>query len=156
MSKTTFTVKRKDLKIVMERTFKASPARVFETITDPKSIPNWWGPKRFETIVDKLDVREGGTWRYINRDAEGKEYAFHGVFREVDPPRRLSYTFNYEGIPGDHETVETAKFAKVGNKTKMTATVQYKSLEDLDGTVNTDMESGAIETWERLAELVEA
>ena len=156
MSKTTFTVKRKDLKIVMERTFRAPPERVFKTITDRESIPNWWGPKRFETIIDKLDVRKGGTWRYINRDAEGKEYAFHGVFKEVDSPRRLSYTFNYEGISGNHETVETAKFEKVGVKTKMTATVQYKSLEDLDGTVNTDMEEGAIETWERLAELVEA
>jgi uncharacterized protein YndB with AHSA1/START domain len=155
MSKTKFTVKREELRVVVERTFSAPRAFLFKMVTSPKSIPNWWGPRRFETIVDKMNVREGGAWRFLNRDADGHEYAFHGIYISVDPPNHLSYTSNFEGISGDHETVESATFEDDCHKTKMIATIQYKNLEDLDGMVSTGMESGTVETWERLAELVE-
>src|SRR3990172_7643882 len=119
MLKTTFAIKRDELKVVMERTFDAPREAVFKAFTDPHAIPQWWGPKRLTTTVDRMDVRPGGVWRFVQRDAEGNEYAFHGVYKEIDAPRLLSSTFNFEGIPGDHELLQTVTFEDLGGKTKV-------------------------------------
>jgi uncharacterized protein YndB with AHSA1/START domain len=156
MSETTFTVNRSKLRVVMECTFHAPPARVFRAVTDPQSIPHWWGPRGVETTVDRMDVREGGEWRYIVRDAEGNQYVFHGIYREVNRPTQVSYTFNVEGVSNEHETVETTAFEGVRDKTRMTTTVEYRDLDDLNGVVSSGMEERVKEGWERLAELVES
>lgn len=155
MSKSVFTIKRDELKVVMERTFDARREAVFRAFTDPQAIPKWWGPRNHTTTVDKMDLRVGGSWRFVSRDAAGNEYAFHGVNKELDPPKRFSSTFNFEGLPGNHELVQTATFEDLGGKTKVTSTATYATIEDLDGMVASGMESGATESWERLAELVE-
>lgn len=64
MSKTTFAVKRDELKVVMERTFDAPREAVFKAYTDPEAIPKWWGLRSQTTTVDRMDVRVGGAWRY--------------------------------------------------------------------------------------------
>ena len=156
MPKTTFKVIRSELKVIMSRTFHASPERVFEVVADPKSVPHWWGPRGFEIVVDKMDVRKGGIWRYIVLDLERNQHAFNGVYREVRAPNRLSYTFKVEGLPDDLESVETSTFEGVGEETKMTTTVEYKSLDNLDQVVSSGMEERIKESWDRLAELVES
>ncbi len=67
-----------DLEIVMTRVFDAPRDLVFKAYTDPEAIPQWWGQRTSTTTVDKMDVRPGGVWRYIQRDADGNEYAFNG------------------------------------------------------------------------------
>jgi uncharacterized protein YndB with AHSA1/START domain len=156
MSEVAFTVDRKKLRVVMECTFRAPPSRVFKAVTDPQSIPHWWGPREVATSVDKMDVRKGGVWRYVVRDGEGNQYVFHGVYREVNVPRKVSYTFNLEGMSSEHETVETASFEGVQDNTRMTTTVEYRTLDDLDGVVSSGMEERVKEGWERLAMLVES
>jgi len=157
MPKTTFTVKKQELSVVMDRIFNATPEQIFKVISDPKLIPNWWGPKRFTTIVDKMDFRVGGQWRYIHKGQDGQEFSFHGVYKEIIPNQKVSDTFNYEGVPGDHEIVETMilEALESGSKTKMTTMSVFKNIQDLEGMVGSGMESGAVEAWERLAELVE-
>jgi uncharacterized protein YndB with AHSA1/START domain len=155
MSQATFTIKRDELKVVIERTFDAPIELVFKTLIDPHAIPKWWGKRSQTTTVDKMDVRHGGVWRYVTRDQEGNEYGFHGVYREIDPPQRISQTFNFEGIPGEHELVETLTLEDLGGKTKVTNTTLYPNIEDLDGMVASGMESGALETWDRLSEVLE-
>ena len=142
-----------DREIVMERTFDAPRARVFDVYTDPKLIPLWWGPRRYTTTVDKMDVRPGGVWRYISRGADGTEFAFHGTYREIKRPERLVSTFEFEGMPG-HVVVDTATFEERGGKTKVTVTSRFESVEDRDGMLKSGMEDGAAETWDRLAELL--
>jgi len=155
LAKTTFTTKREELKVIIERVFDAPRELVWKAFNDPDSIPHWWGPKSVTTTVEKMDVRPGGAWRYVQRDPDGSEYAFNGVYREIDPPNLISRTFTFEGMPG-HELIETATFEDFEEgKTKVTATVVYADVEDLDGMVNSGMETGATESWERLAELVE-
>ncbi|WP_408006886.1 SRPBCC domain-containing protein [Pseudalkalibacillus sp. A8] len=56
--------------------FKAPRELVFNTYTDPTTVPDWWGPKRYTTIVKKMDMKKGGIWRFVHRDVEGNEYAF--------------------------------------------------------------------------------
>lgn len=155
MSKIIFTIKRDELKVIMERVFDAPRVVVWKTITDPVLIPRWWGPAKYPTTVDKMELKVGGTWRFISKDADGNEFAFNGVYKEIDPPKRLSQTFNFEPIGPGHESTETSILEETADgKTKMTVTSIYKSIEDLDGTVESGMEAGARETWERLAELV--
>jgi uncharacterized protein YndB with AHSA1/START domain len=155
MPKTTFTVKKDKLAVVLERVFDAPRDLIWKVISDPQMVPKWWGPAQFETVVDKMDFRVGGEWRFIHK-ADGQEYAFHGVYKEIVPNERVSDTFNFEPIGPGHELVETMVLEDIGNnQTKMATTSVYNNIEDLEGMVNSGMEGGATETWERLAKLVE-
>lgn len=147
-----FEIKRDELKVVMERTFDAPRQAVFEAYIDSHAIPRWWGLRAHTTTVLKNDVRAGGMWRFVSRDAGGNEYGFHGVYKKIDPPTLLSTTFNFEGIPGDHELIQTATFESLDRKTKVTGTAAYANVEDLDGMVASGMESGWRESWDRLAD----
>jgi uncharacterized protein YndB with AHSA1/START domain len=143
-----------DCEIVMSRTFNAPRALLFKLYTDPKHIAQFFGPRKYENIVDRMEVRVGGTWRFVQRDGEGKEFAFSGVYKEIDSPKRLVYTFEFEGMPG-HVILETLTFDEINGKTILTANALFQNKEDLDGMLNSGMESGAEETWDRLAELLE-
>jgi len=143
-----------DREIVGSRIMDAPPELVFKAYTDPELIPRWWGPRRYATTVNKMDLRPGGVWRFVHRAADGGEYAFNGVYREIVPPKRLVYTFNYEGAPG-HEAVETVTFEEAeGGKTRMTDHLLFETREERDGMLNSGMEEGAAETIDRLAELL--
>ena len=151
---TRLTVEPGEQEITITRVFDAPRERVFEANTDPDRIPEWWGPRRYTTVVDEMDARPGGTWRFINRDSEGNEYAFHGVYHDVVAPERIVQTFEFEGAPG-HVSLETARFEDVDGKTRLTVQDVFQSVADRDAMVESGMEEGARETWERLAELVE-
>lgn len=140
--------------IVITRTFAASRDLVFRAYTDPDLIARWWGPKRFTIAVDKLDARPGGLWRFINRDAEGNEYAFHGVYHDVSAPERIVGTFEFEGTPG-HVSLETLTLEEIGGRTKATSRSAFQTVEDRDGMLKADMEEGVDETMDRLAGLLE-
>jgi uncharacterized protein YndB with AHSA1/START domain len=147
--------RRGDREIVYTREFDAPRELVFKVLTDPKLIPNWWGPRQYTTIVDKMDVRPGGAWRFLNRTAEGEEFAFRGVFREIVPPSRLVQTFEWEGMPG-HISVQTMVLEARGDKTFVTATSVFDTKEDRDGMWESGAQTGGRETWERLAEVIES
>jgi uncharacterized protein YndB with AHSA1/START domain len=143
-----------DREIVLTRTFDAPRALVFKTMTDPALIPKWWGPHGSTTIVDKMDMRPGGEWRFVHKAANG-DTAFRGVYREIVPPERLVYTFEWEGLPG-HVSTETVTFVEEGGKTTVINRALFDSVEDRDGMLRSGMEKGAAETMDRLAELLRA
>jgi uncharacterized protein YndB with AHSA1/START domain len=155
MTDTTFTFKRDDLIVVIERIFDAPREVVWRTITDPQLIPQWWGPEKYPTRVEKMDVRVGGSWRFISEDEQGSEMPFSGSYLVVEPPVRLTQTFNFEPIGPGHESTETSILEELpGGRTRMTVTAVYGSLEDYDGMIASGMEGGARETWQRLADLL--
>jgi uncharacterized protein YndB with AHSA1/START domain len=127
---------------------------VFRAYTDPKLFAQWWGPARYTNVIEKFDARSGGEWRVIQRGANGSEYGFHGVNHAVEAPDRICQTFEYEGVPG-HVALQTATFEALGNKTRLVAQVVFQSVMDRDGMVASGMQSGADESMERLAELLE-
>ena len=143
-----------DRKIEVTRVFDAPRDLVWKAYTDPEAIPQWWGPRRHTTTVDKMDVRPGGAWRYVSRDADGNEYGFHGEYREVVPPERIVCTFEFEGMPG-HASVETLTLVEHDGKTTVTNTSVFDSVEDRDGMLQSGMEEGARESYDRLAEYLE-
>ena len=142
-----------DLEIAMTRVFDASRELVFKAYTDPEMVAQWWGQRASTTIVDKLDLRPGGTWRFIQREEGGIEYAFNGEYREVSPPERLVSTFEFEMMPG-HVIVDTATFEELDGRTKVTVTSLFANIEDRDGMLSSGMEGGANESWDQLAELL--
>src|SRR5439155_222332 len=118
-------------------------ALVFKTMTDPALIPKWWGPHGYTTIVDKMELRPGGEWRFVHRAPNGRETAFHGVYREIAPPERLVYTFDWEGMPG-HVSTETIRFEERDGKTAMINTARYASVQDLYGVLNSAPPQGGL------------
>ena len=139
---------------IITHTFDAPPALVFKAMTDPTLIPQWWGPRNLTTTIDKLELRKGGIWRFVQRDAEGNTYAFNGVYHTIEVPERLVYTFEFEGMPG-HVLLETAVFEEVDGKTKLTEQAVFQSVQDRDGMIQSGMESGAAEGNDRLTELLQ-
>ena len=139
--------------LTITRIFDAPRELVFDTWSRPDLIPRWWGPRRYTTTVEEMDVRPGGHWRYLQHDADGNEYAFHGEYREVRAPERVVYTFEYEGMPG-HVILETATWEEHDGKTKLTVTSLFNTMQDRDAMFETDMQEGASETQDRFAELL--
>jgi uncharacterized protein YndB with AHSA1/START domain len=154
MTNTNFIVVPGKQEVVITRTFDAPREVVFEACTDPKMIPQWWGPRVLTTAIERLDPTPGGLWRFIQRDPDGNEYAFHGVYHEVARPERLVFTFEFEGMPG-HVMLETVTFEEQGGGTLLTDQSIYQSVGDRDGMVASGMETGSTESMERLAELLE-
>jgi uncharacterized protein YndB with AHSA1/START domain len=142
-----------DLEIAMSRTFDAPRALVFRAFTDPALIPNWWGQRDSTTIVDKLDLRPGGQWRFVSHTPDGTEYVFHGEFREISPPERFTWTFEFEGMPG-HVLVETMTFTEADGKTTYNSISVFDSIEERDGMLSTGMAEGAAESCDRMAEFL--
>ncbi len=142
--------------MLITREFGAPRELVFKAFTDPTLVPQWWGPRYLSTVVDKMDVRPGGQWRFINRDADGNEYGFHGVYHEILAPERVIQTFEFEGLPETgHVTLETMRLeALPGGRTRLSVQSIFQSVADRDGMLQTDMESGANDTYARLEELL--
>ncbi len=154
MTTTAFHVDRDKLEARMSRVFDAPADRLQQAYTDPRLIPLWWGPRQYSTRVDHMDVRIGGSWRYVQHDKDGKEFAFRGEYEEI-LPNRLTSTFEWEAMAG-HIVTDTTLFDPLPDgKTRLTTISRFASLEDLDGMVGGGMEAGASESWDRLAELVE-
>jgi uncharacterized protein YndB with AHSA1/START domain len=141
--------------LTFERTFDAPRDKVWQAFTDPEAIPRWWGKHGTTTIVEEMDVRPGGKWRYVNRASDREEVAFYGEYLEVDPPKGFKWTFMFdvEGV-GPMGGPETFIFEEVDGKTKITSTGHMGSVEVLEGALSTGMVAGALETWDRLAALL--
>lgn len=142
--------------ILITREFDAPRELVFKACTDPTLVPQWWGPRNLSTEVDTMDVRPGGKWRFINRDVEGIEYAFHGVYHEILAPERIIQTFEFEGLPETgHVTLETMKLEVLpGGRTRLSVQSVFQSVADRDGMLQSGMEEGLDDTYNRLAELL--
>lgn len=140
-----------DREIVMTRVFNAPRELVFEAHTKCEHLEKWWGQRDSPMSVCELDFRPGGKWRFVQKSPTGEEWGFRGEFREIERPERIVWTFEFEGMPG-HISVDTVTFVEENGRTTLTATSMFDSKEDRDGMLQSGMEAGANETWDRLAE----
>jgi len=151
MSKTNFEVDREDLEVRITRVFDAPPERLWQAHTQPDEIVEWWA----DTTIDKFELKVGGAWRFVSTDEDGKEHAFRGEFKELEEPKKIVRTFEYEPYAG-HGLVESVVFESMPDgKTKQVTVSKYASLDDLNGMVGMGMERGATIGLDRLAKLVE-
>jgi len=155
-SKTQIKIEPGKQELFLTREVDAPRELVFKCSTDPKLFAQWVGPRGLTTTIEAFEPRPGGRYRYIQKDREGNEYAFHGVYHEVTPPERIIYTFEFEGLPEKgHVILETNKFDTLpGNRTRLSAQSVFLSVEDRDGMVGSGMEEGVNDSYERLDELL--
>jgi len=138
------------------REFDAPRELVFKAHTDPKLYAQWLGPRGYEMILETFEPRSGGRYRYIHKDQNGNEFAFHGVFHEFSE-ELLIQTFEFEGLPEPgHVTLDTMRLEELpGDRTRVTIQSLFQSVSDRDGMVQSGMEQGMNEGYERLDELLE-
>jgi uncharacterized protein YndB with AHSA1/START domain len=143
-----------DKEMTFTRTFNAPRDLVFEAHSSCEHMSNWWGPRKYEVTSCQIDFRPGGAWRIVHRGPDGEEFGFHGEFREIVRPERITWTFEFEGMPG-HVSVDTITFDERDGVTTITGRSLFDSKEDRDGMLESGMEAGMAETYERLDEYLE-
>ncbi len=135
------------------RQFDAPPEAVFQAHVDPALVVQWLGPRDLEMRVDIWDCRTGGSYRYVH-SRDGEEYGFNGCFHEVRPSSLIVQTFTFEGMPDGVALEKLALTELPGGRTLLTATSLVDSFEDRDAFVASGMETGVVEGYERLDELL--
>lgn len=149
-----FVVEKDKLQVKVMRVFNAPRAKVWRVVNDPKLIPEWWGPARYETRVDQMDVRVGGKWRFVHTGADG-EFAFNGEYKEIEEPEKVVMTFEFEPWHG-HISTQTMTLTELdGGRTRMDVVVQFATLPDLEGMVGSGMKEGQFESYDRLDKVLE-
>jgi len=139
--------------IDIERTLDAPRALVFRAYTEPELLKQWLGPSKYEMIVERWEVRDGGRYRYIHRAADGTEFAFHGVFHGEPTPEGMTQTFEFELWPG-HVALDSVRFEEIDGRTIVRMHSTYQSVEARDGMAEGGMATGVAEGFRRLDELL--
>lgn len=152
MRATEFVIEPGRQDVVMRRVFDAPREAVFEVVTDPALIPRWYGPPSITVEVERMEVRPGGRWRYVNRDAHGNEVPFSGVYHDVVAPERIVRTFEWEG-PGE-VSLETYTLEDLGGRTRYVAQSVFRSLTARDAMIRGGAEAGGTQSMDRLADLL--
>jgi len=143
-----------DEEIRLTRLFDAPRQLVFEAMTKPEHVKQWWGRlgDGYSVPVCEIDFRVGGAWRFVNRHPKG-EAAFHGEYREIAPPGRVVFTEIFEMFP-DSVSVVTAELSEEDGKTRLIATVRYPSVQVRDMVMASGMARGAGISYDRLEDVV--
>ncbi len=155
-NKTIITAEPNQQELFITREFDAPRELVFRAHTDPDLYAQWLGPRGLTTTFEVFEPVSGGRWRFTQKDQEGNEYAFHGVNHEVKAPERIIGTFEYEGLPeSGHVILETAVFEELPDgRTRIKSQSVFQSVADRDGMIQSGMEHGVNEGYERLDEIL--
>jgi uncharacterized protein YndB with AHSA1/START domain len=142
-----------DREITMVRVFDAPRALVFDAFTKCELLRRWFGPRGFTLTVCEGDFAVGGGWRFVVRGPDGNDMGMRGKIREMTRPERLVHVETFDDYPG--EALVTTTFVESRGKTTVTINLLYDSKEIRDAVVQSGMEHGAAESYDRLAELLE-
>jgi uncharacterized protein YndB with AHSA1/START domain len=145
-----------DEQILITREFDAPKHLVYKAWTTPELVKRWWHANRGEVTHAEIDLRVGGSWRYVSVTDDGFEVAFHGEYREIVPNERLVSTEVYEGAPqgeGEQGTLNTATFTEADGRTTLTVLVQAPSKEVRDAIIDSGMEAGMQDAMDLLEEV---
>ena len=155
-NKTTITAEPGKQELFITREFDAPRELVFRAHIDPDIYVRWLGPRDLTTTLETFEPVSGGRWRFLQKDKDGNEFAFHGVNHDVTAPERIIGTFEFDGLPeSGHVILETTKFEELpGGRTRVITQSVYQSVEDRDGMIASGMESGVVDGFERLDEIL--
>ena len=141
-----------DDQILITREFDAPKHLVYKAYTTPDLVKRWWSGERGSVTLAEIDLRVGGTWRYVMVANAGFEVGFHGEYREIVPNERIVTTEVYEGMP-DEEAVNTSRSTEVDGRTTLTLLVQHTNQEIRDAHLNSGMEGGMQESMDLLEQV---
>jgi uncharacterized protein YndB with AHSA1/START domain len=141
-----------DMQILITREFEAPRHLVYRAYTTPELIRRWWSGDRGEVTSVEVDLRPGGTWRYVMVANAGFEVAFHGEYQEIIPDERIVSTEVFEGMP-DAAALSTTTFAETDGRTTLRMLVEHSSQEHRDAHINSGMEGGMQEAMNHLEQV---
>jgi uncharacterized protein YndB with AHSA1/START domain len=141
-----------DWEIVLTRVFDAPRRLVWDAFTKPELLRRWFGPRGWSLVVCEVDLRAGGSFRFVLRSPDGRDMGMRGVYREIVPPERLVHMESFDDYPDESQV--TTVMVEQGGKTTLTVTVLYPSQEIRDAVIKSGMEHGAAESYDKLAELL--
>ena len=139
--------------ILTARTLDAPLELVYRAFTEPDLLAQWLGPRKYTMTVDRYDLRDGGTWRYVHADDAGNVYGFHGVFHGTPSPDGIVQTFEFEGAPG-HVQMDTVTFEAHDGTTTVRTNSVFQSVQARDAMYESGMGDGMTQGYERLDELL--
>ena len=152
-NKTVITAEPGKQELFITREFDAPRELVFKAHTDPQLFVQWLGPRGYEMTLEAFEPVSGGRYRYLHKDPNGNEYGFHGSFHEMSLERMIQ-TFEFEGLPG-HVSLDSMTLEELpGGRTKTTVHSVFQSVADRDGMIQSGMERGVTEGYERLDEVL--
>jgi uncharacterized protein YndB with AHSA1/START domain len=141
-----------DREVRTERVFDASRDRVWRAFTDPEQVAQWWA-RGNKLVIERMEVERGGHWRFVEHSAEGVD-GFEGRYREVTPPERLVWTFDWDGKPG-HVVVDATEFEDLGDgRTKVITTSLFHTTEERDWMLGAGMQTGLDQSYAALDRLL--
>lgn len=139
--------------VVMTQVLNAPRRIVFDAWTKPEHVARWWGRKGSNLVVCEIDLRVGGAYRFVERGPDRIDYSFRGEYLEISPPDRLVYTWIFDEEPfSSSVAVVTLTLVEHGEKTWMTSTSLFPSVEAREIHLRRGMEHGALEMLLRLEE----
>ncbi|SHF19313.1 Uncharacterized conserved protein YndB, AHSA1/START domain [Seinonella peptonophila] len=149
-------VKKEGLSLIVEREFDAPRELVWEAWTSPEHVAKWWGYGGVPLYKCEIDLREGGSYRYVQKGEDGSEFPTIGKYLEVVKPERLRYSMILDIAPfNEHESIVMDSFEQLSNgKTRLTMRTNYPTIEVLEASVASGAEQGAIASMERLSEYI--
>jgi uncharacterized protein YndB with AHSA1/START domain len=139
-----------DREIVLSRVFDAPRTLVWKALTDPKHVPHWWGPNGYTITVKEVNVKPGGTWRFMMHGPDGTNYDTHVVYIEVTKPERLVYTMG-DGADDPGKFNVTITLEEQAGKTKITMRMRFNTAEQREATVSFGAIELGYQTLEKLA-----
>lgn len=143
-----------DREIRVERIFEASVERVWQAHTDSAQVAQWWG-RGNTLVIERMEVEPGGHWRYVEHGPDGV-HGFEGRYREVTPPERMVFTFDWDGMPG-YVCIETTTFEPLArDRTKVVSTSLFHTTEERDGMLGSGMAAGLAQSYAALDALLES
>jgi uncharacterized protein YndB with AHSA1/START domain len=156
-NQTTVTAEPNSPFMTITREFDAPRERVFHAFVDPELVVQWPGPRKYKMEVLKYDATTGGAYHYRHIGEEERDtHEFRGSFHSVDAPNSIVQTFEYLGYPGP-VNLEWMTFEDAGNgRTRVVQHAVFQSVENRDSLLQSGMESGVREGYERLDELLKA
>src|SRR3712207_1036739 len=117
-----------DDQILIEREFAAPAHLVWRAITEPDLVRRWWHANRGEVTACEIDLRVGGTWRYVSKPHGGEEFAFYGEFLEIVPDEKIVQTEVFAPFPDDGST-NTMTLVERDGVTLMSTLVQHQTAQ---------------------------
>lgn len=140
-----------DRELVATHIVRAPRRRVFEAHVRPEQVQQWMlGPQGWTMPICEIDLRPGGSWRYVWRRPNGVEMEMGGTFREITPPSHIVNTEAWGG--GWPDTLNTTILLEDGGRTTITSRVLYPSKKARDAARGTGMEAGWARSYELLDE----
>lgn len=144
-----------DTEIAMTREFDAPRALVWEMFTKAEHLKQWWGHGHHVENTIELDLRVGGTWRFVGRTPKGQLVPFTGEYKEIVPPEKIVFTEIFDvDMAREHPSLVTTTFTEHGGKTTMHCLARYDSKATRDLVTASGMERGAGASYDEIERML--